>query len=311
MQMNMSKPQNRQLPLKIYDCFTNARFGGNIGGLVFDANLLADAEMQAMAKEINAPVTGFVTAIDVNAVQVKFFMPTAEIPMCSHVTIGLYTYLHEQGLVGGEGGKSPLLKTSCGSTQVSTTVLSGGEIVVMMNLGSVVIEKCGVSRELVADALRINQLAIRTDFPIEIGATGLRHLFVPLSDLDTLENMQPDFSALTALSEQLSVETIAPFSMQTYVIGNTFHCRDFCPVLGVNEVPASGTTNSALSGYLVGNRLVNTADRNGRTNILAEQGYKLGRPSVVQIEIEMNNSKITQIRVGGSAILSIDGVINA
>ena len=309
--MNMPRPKNRQLPLKIYDCFTNARFGGNVGGLVFDASLLANAEMQAIAKEINAPVTGFVTAIDVDAVQVKFFMPTAEVPMCSHVTIGLYTYLHEQGLVGGEGCKSLLLKTRSGNTQVSTTVLSGGEIVVMMNLGSVVIRKCDVSRALVAEALRINQLAIRTDLPMEIGATGLRHLFVPLSDLNTLESMQPDFSALTALSEQLSVETIAPFSMQTHVVGNTFHCRDFCPALGVNEVPASGTTNSALSGYLVGNGLVNTADRNGRINLLAEQGYKLGRPSVVQIEIEMNNSEITQIRVGGSAILSIDGIINA
>ncbi len=282
-----------------------------MGGLVLDAGLLADAEMQAIAKEINVPVTGFVTAIDVDAVQVKFFMPTAEIPMCSHVTVGLYTYLHEQGLAGDEGGKSPLLKTSSGNTQVSTTVLSGGEIVVMMNLGCVVIEKCEVSRELVAEALRINQLAIRTDLPMEIGATGLRHLFVPLSDLNTLENMRPDFSALTALSEQLSVETIAPFSMQTQVIDNTFHCRDFCPALGVNEVPASGTTNSALSGYLIENKVVNTADGKATINMLAEQGYELGRPSILKIEIEMNHGEITQIRIGGSAVLSIDGIINA
>lgn len=306
----MPGSERKQLPLKIYDCFTTTQFAGNIGGLVFDAGLLAEAEMQAIAKEINAPATGFVTALDVDAVQVKFFMPTAEIPMCSHVTVGLFTYLHEQGLVGGEGDKLPLLKTASGNIQVSTTISPEGEIVVMMELGSVVIEKCDIARELVAKALCINQLAIRTDLPMDIGTTGLRHLFVPLSDLDTLENMHPDFSDLTALSEQLSVSTITPFSMQTHVIDNTFHCRDFCPALGVNEVPASGTTNSALSGYLVENKVVNTADKTS-INMLAEQGYELGRPSILKIEIEMNHGKITQIRVGGSAVLSVDGIINA
>ena len=61
----MPRPERQQLPLKIYDCFTSTPFGGNMGGLVLDAGLLADAEMQVIAKEINAPATGFVTALDV------------------------------------------------------------------------------------------------------------------------------------------------------------------------------------------------------------------------------------------------------
>ena len=306
----MSEPKIKQLPLKIYNCFTNTRFGGNIGGLVFDADLLVDSEMQAIAKEINVSAIGFVTAIDADAVRVKFFMPTAEISMCSHVTVGLFTYLHEQELTGDGGSKPPLLKTRSDNIQVSTAISHGGEIVVMMELGPVIVEKCDVNRELVAKALCIDEQVIRADLPMEIGSTGLRHLFVPLSNLEAVEKMQPDFVALTALSEQLSVSTIAPFSMQTHVVGNTFHCRDFCPILGVNEVPASGTTNSALSGYLVENRLVDTAG-NESISMRAEQGYELGRPSIVRIEVETNRGEITQIRVGGSAVLSINGIINA
>ncbi len=306
----MTEPTIRRLPLKIYDCFSSRRFGGNVGGIVLEAGLLADAEMQAIAREINAPVTGFVTALDPDTLEVRFFMPTAEIAMCGHVTVGLFAYLHEQGLAGPGGTKPPVMKARAGDVRVSTRPCSEDGVIVMMDLAPPVIERSDVSRSAVAQALGISEAAICPDLPLEIGSTGLRHLFVPIVDLATMKSMAPDFAAVTALSNELSVSTVFPFSLETEDRANTLHCRDFCPAVGVNEVPASGTTNSALAGYLVRNGLVGQADTGAPITVLAEQGAEIGRPSIIRSEIELKNGVIEAVRVGGNATLVIDGFVN-
>ncbi len=307
----MPEPKNRRLPLKIYDCFSNRRFGGNVGGIVLEAGLLADTEMQAIAREINAPVTGFVTALGPDVLEVRFFMPTAEIAMCGHVTVGLFAYLHEQGLAGPGGAKPPVMKARAGDVRVSTTPSSEGNVLVMMELAPPAIEGSDVDRSAVAQALRISEAAIRPGLPLEIGSTGLRHLFVPIVDLATMKTMAPDFAALTALSNELSVSTVLAYSLETEDRANTLHCRDFCPAVGVNEVPASGTTNSALAGYLVRNGLVGHANTDAAITVLAEQGAEIGRPSLIRSEIELRNGVIEAVRVGGNATLVIDGFVNA
>ena len=308
--MNMYERKAGQLPLKIYDCFTRTRFGGNVGGIVLEAGALDDAQMQAIALEINAPVTGFVTGLNERELRIRFFMPTAEIPMCGHVTVGLYTYLYEQGLAGDGGAQPPLMKTGAGDIRVSITSTPENGISVMMGLAPATIEECKIDRSIIAKALRIDEAEINPDLPVEIGFTGLRHLFVPISKLETFNKMDPDFPALSSLSNQVSVSTIAPFSLETMNPQNTLHCRDFCPAVGTDEVPGSGTTNSALAGYLVRNGLVEPADQDATLHVLAEQGSELGRPSIIQTGIVFNNGEFSQIRVGGNAVLSIDGFVN-
>ncbi len=307
----MLEPDTRRLPFRIYDCFSNRRFGGNVGGIVFDAGSLADSEMRAIAREINAPVTGFVTAHDPDAHEIRFFMPTGEIPMCGHVTLGLFTHLHEQGLAGPGGALAAIMRTRAGDVKVTTTRTSDGDVIVMLELAAPVIESCEVDRSALAGALRIDAAAIRPDLPLEIGSTGLRHLFVPIIDLATMTAMAPDFAALASLSEDLSVSTVMAFSLETEDPANSAHCRDFCPAVGVNEVPASGTTNSALAGYLVGNGLVGPADGRAALTVLTEQGIEIGRPSIIRSEISLESGEISAVRVGGSATLTADGVVYA
>ena len=115
----MLKPNSKRLPLKIYDYFTSHRYGGNIGGIVFDAACLAGSEMQAIAREINAPVTGFVTSQGADVLEVRFFMPTAEIAMCGHVTVGLFDHLHQQGMTGPGGEDPPFMRVGAGDVRVS------------------------------------------------------------------------------------------------------------------------------------------------------------------------------------------------
>lgn len=306
----MLESRGRQLPVKIYDCFSNRRFGGNVGGIVLDAGGLADGDMQRIAREINAPVTGFVTALDADALNVRFFMPTAEIAMCGHVTVGLYDYLYENGLAGRRGESPPVMKTRSGDIAVSVARTDDGGVEVMMELAPAVIEPCDIDRTALAAALRLDEAAICADRPIEIGSTGLRHLFVPIDTLAAVRDMAPDFGAVAELCRRLSVSTLAVFTLQTDDPASTLRCRDFCPAVGVDEVPVSGTTNSALACYLVNNRLVAAGEANGDIEILAEQGSEVGRPGRVRSLVRTKDGDISNLHVGGQAVLSIDGVVN-
>ena len=83
--------------------------------------------------------------------------------------------------------------------------------------------------------------------------------------------------------------------------------RDFCPALGVDEVPASGTTNAALAGYLVQHGLIVAQSQ----VILAEQGSEIGRPSKICSQITVEDDEIKELWVGGQAVASIQGVLMA
>ena len=100
-------------------------------------------------------------------------------------------------------------------------------------------------------------------------------------------------------------KTVRLLPMETTDPENTIHIRDFCPAVGADEVPASGTTNAALMGYLVRHALVPA----GAQTILAEQGSELGRPSLIRCEIVSENGALKSVKVGGQAVASLRGTV--
>ena len=306
----MSKADQTRLPVVIFDCFTNERFGGNIGGLVLEAGDLDTGQMQGIAGEINAPVTGFVTEISGNEVSVRFFMPAAEIAMCGHVTIGLFTYLVRKHEGVSDFSHQFTMKASAGDIEVSVTRSNGGLPRVMMELSLPRIVSSAIDHQALADALGVDATAFSNAAPIEGGDAGLKHLFVPFSSLQTVQTLSPDFVKLDAVSRAHSVQTIACFTMETTDPGNTLHIRDFCPALGANEVPASGTTNGALAGYLARHGFVKPASLGDPVTVRAEQGTELGRSSLITTEFSLAGETLTRLQVGGEAVASIEGIVH-
>ena len=302
----MPHSKQTELPIVIYDCFTDHRFGGNVGGIVFNAGALETEQMQKIAREINAAVTGFVTDQSGNEVSVRFFMPSAEIAMCGHVTIGLFTHLANES-PSGSATSNYVMKAPAGDIQVSVGVSDDALPNVMMQLAVPAQVPCSVDVGALASALGIPSSTIETHASVEVSDAGLKHLFVHLETLAEVEALVPDFQMLTDVSNDNGVQTIACFSMETNEASNTLHIRDFCPAVGVDEVPASGTTNGALAGYLLRHGFI----PNNSQRILAEQGSEIGRPSLVCSEIDVRNSQIEILRVGGQAVASIKGVLTA
>lgn len=75
------------------DAFTRELFKGNPAGVVLDADGLSDAEMQTIAREMNNSETAFVFEARKNEgydVEVRYFTPTTEVPICGHATISAH-----------------------------------------------------------------------------------------------------------------------------------------------------------------------------------------------------------------------------
>ena len=85
------------------------------------------------------------------------------------------------------------------------------------------------------------------------------------------------------------------------------HSRLFAPLAGVFEDPATGSASGALGAYLVHYRVFG-----GEATVVRlenEQGYELGRPSRILIEVVQDGSTISSVRVGGRVVKVIDGTV--
>jgi PhzF family phenazine biosynthesis protein len=273
---------------------------------VLNAGALETEQMQKIAREINAAVTGFVTGKNGNEVSVRFFMPGAEIAMCGHVTVGLFSHFTNEN-TSGTPISNYVMKAPAGDIQISVDVSDDSLPNVMMQLSVPTQVPCSLDVDALAAALGIPNSSIETRAAVEVSDAGLKHLFVHLETLAEVEALAPDFQALTDVSNDNGVQTIACFSMETNEAANALHIRDFCPAVGVDEVPASGTTNGALAGYLLRHGFI----PNNSQRILAEQGAEVGRPSLVCCEIDVRDGQIETLRVGGQAVSSIKGVLTA
>ena len=72
----------------------------------------------------------------------------------------------------------------------------------------------------------------------------------------------------------------------------------FAPAMGIAEDPATGAASGPLGCYLVRHGLAQPA-RTGSSQMVSEQGFELGRPSLVQVKIELDGEHITGVSIGG------------
>src|SRR3954447_25967214 len=84
-------------PFMQVDAFTTTPLGGNPCAIVFEADDLDAATMQAIARENNLSETAFVLHSQVADVRARYFTVEAEIPLTGHPTIATIFALVETG----------------------------------------------------------------------------------------------------------------------------------------------------------------------------------------------------------------------
>ena len=88
------------------------------------------------------------------------------------------------------------------------------------------------------------------------------------------------------------------FCPQTYERNRDLNVRVFCDYYGIPEDPATGSGNGCLAGYLVKHRYFGSDEIDFRI----EQGYEIGRPSLLFLKAEQNQGRI-DVSVGGKVIM--------
>lgn len=305
--------ERRSLKFHQADVFTDEPFGGNPVAVLADAQGLVDEELQKIAREMNLSETVFVfPPTDPKAsAKVRIFTPTQEIPFAGHPILGTFYILGKlKRLPLKEPITSLFYECNIGVFPIEMHVHKGLILRVVMTqpkpefLGKVdspdgaleIAKALGMDKRAIADA----------KFPIEVVSTGLPVIIVPVRTLTAVRSIVPNSTAITELCRRYGANGIMVFTTVTVDEFSTVHTRMFASPIGILEDPATGSASGALGAYLVQNGVVEVAIT---TEIIAEQGYEMDRPSRIIIQVESDDDMIQEVKVGGEVVMVIEGTI--
>lgn len=290
------------LDARLYAAFAAAPFGGNVAGVVYDPIGLATDVMQRLAADLGAPTTGFVRELGTEGFGVRFFSPVAEMAMCGHVTVGVFASLAEDGRAR-EGTHRMI--TAAGD--LSVAIERGAEgFRVTMRQPSPRFDLFEVPAGRIAPLLGLAPADVEG---VGSAATGLRHLFVEVAGTEQLARLRVDDPAVRNLCREEGIDTVGVYARLDRTRGGAdVRLRDLCHGVGEPEEAASGTTNGALAALLWREgRLAPGTGGAATIGVRAEQGFEMGRPSLVTTELQVSGGRIDSVRVGGSATRRLEG----
>ena len=135
---------------------------------------------------------------------------------------------------------------------------------------------------------------------------GVPYLFIPLRDRAALAKAQLDLSQWKTLLSSYWAPHVYLFTPDSELDGSDFRARMFAPAMGIQEDPATGAAATAFAGYLS----IRDAAKTKTFHWVIEQGFEMGRPSLLDLEADKQNSQLSAIRVGGHSVLVSQGEMN-
>lgn len=283
------------------DSFTKEKFHGNPAGVVPEADGLSEEEMQQIARELNNSETAFVFRPDGpdHDVQVRFFTPIKEVPLCGHATIAAH-YVRVVEKLAAPG--RILQKTKAGILPVDVTE-KDGDILVTMTQGTPWVgdpfSDETVSR--IADALGIQVGDIRTDCPVCAASAGNGKIMVGIKDEKILHGLAPDMEGLKEISKETGWTGFYVFTLDPGK-DPLVHGRMFGPAVGVNEDPVTGNANGPLGAYLVHYGLCCETDKQDEFRFRIRQGEAMKRDGEMEVRTVIKNGQPVLIQITGQAV---------
>ena len=294
----------------VLDVFSDRPLAGNPLAVVLDSDGLDEARMQAIAAEFNLSETVFVrpAANPVHTAALRIFTPSRELPFAGHPTVGTAVLLGLERAAGGMGNAEmvSVLEEAIGPVRCGVTVRSetAGHAVFDLPRLPVEVATPAPGRDAVAAALALMpaEIGFENHHPACFDA-GVPFAFVPVRDLATIARAAVNPAAWSAAFGQVSVFL---YCRETADSGHHFHGRMFAPAMGIAEDPATGSAIAALAGVIA------RFDQppGGSHHYLVEQGYEMGRPSLIALEVDMDGGAVVEGRIGGEAVVVARGSLD-
>ena len=277
------------------DVFASARGCGNPLAVVFDADGLDAAAMQAIAAWLNLSETTFVLPPTQAGAdyRLRIFTPRQELPFAGHPSVGTAHAVLERGhrLVARRapragvrgrtacrcGSKAWEVSADCTYVRPAPPSVAGDPAAVLASLRGV---QLGQVRPALVD-------------------NGPRWWCIELADEAAVRTLVPDLESMARASTATGAVGVAVFA----------RCRDrpfelvvraFVPADGIPEDPVTGSANAAIAAWL------NENDALPALRYLSSQGREVGRDGIVECAVDPDG----EVWIGGQTQTVITGALH-
>jgi trans-2,3-dihydro-3-hydroxyanthranilate isomerase len=285
----------------LLDVFTRERLKGNPLAVVMQADALLDNQMQAIASEFNLSETVFINRPQQvrHTASVRIFTPKLELPFAGHPTVGAAVALGLQSRASAIRLEERIGVITCVIERLDKHI---GQVRFALPL---LPEEVGNMPPVpaIAGTLGLDPEDIGCgELMPALFSAGVPFYLVPVRDASVLKRVK---------LQRRGWDEIYPFGEgSVYVFTRTpeeegfdLAARMFSPGMGLGEDPATGAAAAALIG------LLSRSAGPGQTEFTLRQGHEMGRPSTIQLQLRMDDGKLTHGGIGGDAIIIGEGVL--
>ncbi len=260
------------LPYYLIDAFTDTAFKGNPAAVVILEEMLADDELQAIAREFNQAETAFVLNKG-DHFHLRWFSPVREAELCGHATIAAaHALWHCQGH---------------DSDSIEFESL-GGRLIAQKNNDEITLDFPKTDNQMcmtppgIAEALGVMPFGV---------CKADKDLLIEVGSADSVREAKVNMQVLAQLPVERGVIICAEHDDPDYDI----ICRFFAPKYGIPEDHVTGSAHCAIAPYF-----------EKRINKEVMRSYQASsRGGSVSMQI-----KDDRVHLGGKACLVAEGILH-
>ena len=294
----------------VLDVFTERALGGNPLAAVIDCDGLDTEAMQKIAGEFNLSETIFVLAPrdPINTARLRIFTPRAELNFAGHPTVGgavLVAELRAAAQLRAQDLRV-VLEENIGTIICTVSHRPASAHKARFTLPKLP-SRVGLPQDnaklAAALGLPANDIGFDRHVPT-IYTAGVPFTFVPIANRAALAAAKPRLDLFEAAIGAANGAYL--YTRDCVEAGHDFHARMFASSLGVREDPATGSAAAAFSGVLMAFEKI--AD--GSHALAIEQGYEMGRPSLIALTLDVEHSVLVEASIGGGAVIVAEGTLD-
>lgn len=305
------------LPYCVYDVFTEIPLAGNPLAVVdLRDGSLSDEAMQSLAQEFNLSETVYLLPPEnpVHTAKLRIFTPDHELPFAGHPTVGAAIALARDGVADGLSTGLVLMEEKAGLIRAAVKIdgdkasRTGGfaefDLVDLPEEKAWSPEKNDVALAL---GLGPHQIGFENHVPTDFDG-GLPYFCIPLADMHALNSIVPNATLFAEIfAGGRGHDNCYMYTRETVGAHSHFAARMMSIVNAVvREDPATGSAASSLIGSIV----KFDAPTEGMHRMTLEQGFAMGRPSHIGLELEIDaGGTLVSARLSGDAVCVAQGTL--
>ncbi|HET9241194.1 MAG TPA: PhzF family phenazine biosynthesis protein [Oligoflexus sp.] len=296
----------------LLDVFTDRPYTGNPLAVVpFPKMPLTTEQMQAIATEFNLSETVFIFPPQKkgHTASLRIFTPTQELPFAGHPTVGAAValgWLAERKEFHLEMGGRIIFEEKIGLVHVAMEVENP-------ELGRATLKtaqlpergRITITKEQLAATLSVEPQDLIWDDHCQPTAwsCGVPFFFVPLWSRTAVDQSRINTGVWESTLKDSWASSVFVFAFDPMNKKHHVYGRMFGPEKGIVEDPATGSAAAAFAGFL----FAREKHPHDAMQWIVEQGFAMGRPSLLEITAHSQDGVLQGVHVGGQAVLIGEG----